>query len=70
MMSTYSLTASGGISLGALFSRGRAGLCGCRRDGWALGPAFLGMHTEAEQGGGRGREGLQQRIGRAVFGRH
>lgn len=56
--------------MGALLSRGRAGLCGCRREGWALGPAFLGTHAEAEREGERGREGLQQRIGRAVFGGH
>lgn len=72
-MSTYSLTASGGISLGALVPGCRWALCGCERVGWARAPAFRGALAEAEQERGKEGEGLlrpppEHALVRAVFG--
>lgn len=58
MMSIYSLTASGGISLGALGPGCRWDLCGRERVGWARELAFRGALAEAEQERGEEDEGL------------
>lgn len=54
--------------MGALFSRRRGGLRGCRREGWALEPAFLGMHAAAEREEGGGVRGSSSASGRQCLG--
>ena len=61
-MSPCSLRASGGISLGALFSSSCQALRGLGWVCWTLGPCFLGAQAEAEQEEGKVRGPSAQKL--------